>query len=50
MVEFNKDNIIKTKVYFYDYVGKSENKQVIIVIIHYKCTFSTNDNIQKAKT
>ena len=48
MVEFDKNSTIKLKVYSFDYIVNSENKQLIIIIIYDECIFSANNNIKKA--
>lgn len=45
IVEFNKDDIIKPKVYPSNYIVKGENQELIIIITYDKYIFSTNDNI-----
>lgn len=45
IIEFNKDGMIKPKVYSPDCAVKSENHQLIILIPHDNCTFSANDSI-----
>lgn len=48
IVEFNKNDIMKSKVYFLDYAIRDNNWQPIIIIIHNKCTFFANNRIWKA--
>lgn len=48
MVEFEKNGVIKDKIYLFDYAIHSFNCCSIIVIIHDKCRFFVNCDIQKA--
>lgn len=47
IVEFDKDNKIKLKVYPLNYVVGDNNWQPIIMITHDKYTFYANDRIWK---
>lgn len=48
MIEFYDNGAMKPKVYLFNYAIKDENRQPIIEITLDKCTFSTNDGVQKA--
>ena len=48
IVEFDKDGVIKPKVYLLNCIVSGNNWQPIIVITHDEYTFSTKDGIQKA--
>ena len=50
MVEFDENGAMKPKVYPSDCVVERENRQLIIVITHNKCTFFVNDGVCKAWT
>lgn len=45
MVEFFEDNAIKPKVYFFNYIIRNKNCQLIIIIIYNKCTFFANNGV-----
>lgn len=45
IVEFDKDGIIKSKVYPLEYIVKSKDQKPIIVITYNKCICSTNNGI-----
>lgn len=45
LVKFNKDIIMRSKIYPSNYIVRSEDSQSIIIITHNKCTFSLNDRI-----
>lgn len=46
-VEFKKDGTILPKEYLDDYIVEDLNEQPIIIIIHDKSIFSTNNSCQK---
>lgn len=48
MVKFEKNGIMKPKIYLFDCIVRGKDCQPIIIIINDKCTFFTNDKIQKA--
>ncbi len=48
IVEFDKDGVIKPKVYALDCIVGGNNQWPIIVITHDKYTFFANNEIQKA--
>lgn len=45
LVKFNKDDVIKTKIYLSNYIIKQENWCSIIIFIYNKYIFSINDSI-----
>lgn len=45
IVEFEKNGIIKAKIYLSDYIVKKLNQYLIIVIIYDEYIFFTNNNI-----
>lgn len=47
IIEFDKNNAMKPKVYFLDCVVRGNKQQPIIVITHNKYIFSANDRIRK---
>lgn len=47
IVEFDKNNTIKPKVYLSNCVVKNNNWRLVIVITHEQCKFSNNNRIQK---
>lgn len=47
IIEFDKNNAIKPKIYPFYYAIRKENQRPIIVITHNKCTFSANDRVYK---
>lgn len=47
LMEFNKNDEMKLKVYLLGYTIKDNKRQPIILITCDKCSFSTNDKIQK---
>lgn len=47
MIEFNKDGAMKAKEYFINGVVDVNKCQPIVVIIHNKYTFSTNNRVQR---
>lgn len=42
IIEFKKDNAVKTKLYLSNYIIKRENCNLIIIIIYDKCIFLIN--------
>ena len=50
MVEFDENGAIKPKVYPSDCTVGGENRRLIIVITHNKCTFFANNGVRKAWT
>lgn len=48
MVEFNKNDIMKTKVYLSNCIIRGNNRQPIIIITHNEYIFSANNRIWKA--
>lgn len=48
IVEFDKNDVMKLKVYFSDWAVRGNNWWPIIVITHNKCTFFANNRIWKA--
>lgn len=50
LVEFNKNDTIKNKIYLLDCPIRGKNCQLITIIIHDKCIFLVNDNIYKTWT
>ena len=48
LVKFKEDDTMKTKSYLSDYKVKDDKRQPIIIIIHDKHTFLSNNNICKA--
>lgn len=50
IVEFEENSAMKFKIYLSDFKIRGENHQLIIVITYDKCTFSTNNEIQRAWT
>lgn len=49
IIKFNQDNIIKPKVYYFNYIIK-KNSQSVIINIYNKCIFSTNDRVWRGWT
>lgn len=47
LVEFNKNNIIKDKIYPPDWAVRGKDCQLIIIITHNICIFLANDGIYK---
>lgn len=45
LVKFKKDGIMKNKKYLLDYIRKSANQRLVIIIIYNESIFSTNDGI-----
>lgn len=45
LVEFNKDGIIKSKIYPSNCIVGSENSRLIIVITYNVCIFLANDRL-----
>ncbi len=46
IIEFEEDNIIKPKIYLFDYVVKANNcLSIIVITIYNKYTFSANNSI-----
>lgn len=45
IIKFFKNGKIKPKVYFFDYIVRSENLRLIILITHDKCIFFANNKI-----
>lgn len=50
IVEFEENGAMKFNIYLSDFKIRVENHQLIIVITYDKCTFSTNNKIQRAWT
>ena len=50
LVKFNKDGIIKNKIYQLDYTIRGEDCWPIIIITYNECTFLENNGICKAWT
>lgn len=50
MIEFEKDRIIKTKVYPDDCIIKSQNWHPVIIITHDKCIFLVNNIVRQVWT
>lgn len=48
MVRFEKNSIMKPKIYSFDCAVGGNNCRPIIVITHNKCTLFANDSIQNA--
>ena len=47
MIEFEKDDVIKEKIYLFDYIVKGEKQWPIIIIIYNKYLFFANNSIYK---
>ena len=45
IVEFEKNDAIKKKIYLFDYAVHDPNRRLIIVITYNKCTFFANNGI-----
>lgn len=45
IIELNKNDTIKLKIYLFNYIIKDENQYLIIIIIYNKYIFSLNNNI-----
>lgn len=50
MIEFEKDETMKAKVYPDDYAVEGQNRRPVIIITHDKCTFSANDGVRQVWT
>lgn len=50
IIEFNKNDVMKPKVYLSDCVVEGNNWQLVIVITYKQYKFSKNNRIQKAWT
>lgn len=50
IIEFNKNDAIKPKVYLSDCVVEGNNQRLVIVITHKQYKFSNNNRIHKAWT
>lgn len=48
LLKFNKDDIIKNKMWLFDYIIKSNDCWLVIIIIYNKCIFLINNSIYKA--
>lgn len=49
IIEFEENNIIKPKIYLFNYIVKTNNcLSIIVITIYNKYIFSTNNNICKA--
>lgn len=47
IIKFKKNNIIKIKIYTFDYVVKRGNECLIIIIFYDNCIFFINSKILK---
>lgn len=50
IVKFEKNSVIKNKIYLSDFAIYNNDCYLIIIITHNKYTFSANNRIQKALT